>query len=25
VKYGIRADAMRIANALWANYQAGRL
>src|SRR6202795_4387645 len=24
-KYGIRADAMRIANALWANYQAGRL
>jgi len=25
VKYGIRADAVRIANALWANYQAGRL
>jgi RIO kinase 1 len=25
VKYGIRADAARIANALWANYQAGRL
>ncbi len=25
VKYGIRADAMRIANALWANYQTGRL
>jgi RIO kinase 1 len=25
VKYGIRADAGRIANALWANYQAGRL
>ena len=25
VKYGIRADALRIANALWANYQAGRL
>ena len=25
VKYGIRADATRIANALWANYQAGRL
>lgn len=24
-KYGIRADAMRIANALWANYQAGQL
>ena len=24
-KYGIRADAMRIANALWANYQNGRL
>jgi len=24
-KYGIRADAARIANALWANYQAGRL
>jgi RIO kinase 1 len=24
-KYGIRADAVRIANALWANYQAGRL
>ena len=24
-KYGIRADATRIANALWANYQAGRL
>jgi len=24
-KYGIRADSMRIANALWANYQAGRL
>ncbi len=24
-KYGIRADASRIANALWANYQAGRL
>jgi RIO kinase 1 len=23
--YGIRADATRIANALWANYQAGRL
>jgi RIO kinase 1 len=25
VKYGIRADAARIANALWANYQAARL
>jgi RIO kinase 1 len=25
VKYGIRADAARIANALWANYQNGRL
>ncbi len=25
VKYGIHADAIRIANALWANYQAGRL
>jgi RIO kinase 1 len=25
VKYGIRADATRIANALWANYQVGRL
>jgi RIO kinase 1 len=25
VKYGIRADAARIANALWANYQTGRL
>jgi RIO kinase 1 len=24
-KYGIRADAMRIANALWSNYQSGRL
>lgn len=24
-RYGIRADAMRIANALWANYQVGRL
>ncbi len=24
-KYGIRADATRIANALWANYQVGRL
>src|SRR5579863_5278384 len=24
-KYGIRADAERIANALWANYRAGRL
>jgi len=24
-KYGIRADAVRIANALWANYRAGRL
>ena len=24
-RYGIRADAVRIANALWANYQAGRL
>jgi RIO kinase 1 len=24
-KYGIRADAERIANALWANYQTGRL
>jgi RIO kinase 1 len=24
-KYGIRADAARIANALWANYRAGRL
>jgi RIO kinase 1 len=24
-KYGIRADATRIANALWANYRAGRL
>src|SRR5271156_3253512 len=25
VKYGIRADSIRITNALWANYQAGRL